>query len=83
MKLVRFAENGTARYGVLDGDIVRPTDATTLQDALAITGLDALPVPLKTLDLLAPVERPRKILGRGAKHSVFAECRVYMHSFDL
>jgi len=72
MKLVRFAENGTARYGVLDGDIVRPTDATTLQDALAITGLDALPVPLKTLDLLAPVERPRKILGIGVNYAAHA-----------
>ena len=72
MKLVRFAENGTARYGVVDGDSVRPTGATTLQDALAITGSDALPVPLKTLDLLAPVERPRKILGIGVNYAAHA-----------
>ncbi|MDX1293325.1 MAG: fumarylacetoacetate hydrolase family protein [Hyphomonas sp.] len=72
MKLVRFASENGARYGILVGDQVRPTGAETLQDALAITGSDAEPVPLASLDLLAPVARPRKILGIGVNYAAHA-----------
>ena len=72
MKLVRFAEKKGARYGILKGDKVHPTEAVTLQDALQLTGSDAPAIPLESLDLLAPVERPRKILGIGVNYAAHA-----------
>ena len=72
MKLVRFAEKKGARYGILKGDNVHPTEAVTLQDALQLTGSDAPAIPLQSLDLLAPVERPRKILGIGVNYAAHA-----------
>ncbi len=72
MRLVRFATTDGARYGILTGEHVTPTDARTLEDAMALTGSDAPPVPLASLDLLAPVERPRKILGIGVNYAAHA-----------
>jgi 2-keto-4-pentenoate hydratase/2-oxohepta-3-ene-1,7-dioic acid hydratase in catechol pathway len=72
MKLVRFAEKNSARYGILKGDKVHPTEAVTLQDALQLTGSVAPAIPLQSLDLLAPVERPRKILGIGVNYAAHA-----------
>ena len=72
MKLVRFAEKKGARYGILKGDKVHPTEAVTLQDALQLTGSDAPAIPMQSLDLLAPVERPCKILGIGVNYAAHA-----------
>lgn len=72
MRLVRFATTDGARYGILTGGHVTPTEARTLEDAMALTGSDAPPVPLASLDLLAPVERPRKILGIGVNYAAHA-----------
>lgn len=72
MRLVRFATTDGARYGILTGEHVTPTEARTLEDAMALTGSDAPPVPLASLDLLAPVERPRKILGIGVNYAAHA-----------
>jgi len=72
VRLVRFATTDGARYGILTGEHVTPTEARTLEDAMALTGSDAPPVPLASLDLLAPVERPRKILGIGVNYAAHA-----------
>jgi 2-keto-4-pentenoate hydratase/2-oxohepta-3-ene-1,7-dioic acid hydratase in catechol pathway len=72
VRLVRFETTDGARYGILTGEHVTPTEARTLEDAMALTGSDAPPVPLASLDLLAPVERPRKILGIGVNYAAHA-----------
>jgi 2-keto-4-pentenoate hydratase/2-oxohepta-3-ene-1,7-dioic acid hydratase in catechol pathway len=72
VRLVRFATTDGARYGILTGEHVTPTEARTLEGAMALTGSDAPPVPLASLDLLAPVERPRKILGIGVNYAAHA-----------
>lgn len=72
MRLVRFRGKDGNCYGILDGDVVRPIEATTLEDALSTTGSDAPGIALSDVELLAPVDRPRKILGIGVNYAAHA-----------
>ena len=72
MRLVRYEGLDGPRYGLLEGDVVRPTTARTLQGALTATASDEAAIPLSEVELLAPVERPRKILGIGVNYAAHA-----------
>ncbi|KCZ47392.1 fumarylacetoacetate hydrolase family protein [Hyphomonas pacifica] len=72
MRLVRYEGLDGPRYGLLEGDVVRPTTARTLQRALTATASDEAAIPLSEVQLLAPVERPRKILGIGVNYAAHA-----------
>ncbi|MAN47176.1 MAG: fumarylacetoacetate hydrolase family protein [Alphaproteobacteria bacterium] len=72
MRLVRYEGLDGPRYGLLEGDVVRPTTARTLQGALTATASDEAAILLSEVELLAPVERPRKILGIGVNYAAHA-----------
>ena len=72
MRLVRFTGKDGDRYGILRGESIRPIPAETLEDALQTTGSEAPAIALANVDLLAPVERPRKILGIGVNYAAHA-----------
>ena len=72
MRLVRYEGLDGPRYGLLEGDVVRPTTARTLQGALTATASDEAAIPLSEVELLTPVERPRKILGIGVNYAAHA-----------
>lgn len=72
MRLVRFRGKDGNCYGIFDGDVVRPIEATTLEDALSTTGSEAPGIALSDVELLAPVDRPRKILGIGVNYAAHA-----------
>ena len=72
MRLVRFTGKDGDRYGILRGESIRPIPAETLEDALQTTGSEAPEIALADVELLAPVERPRKILGIGVNYAAHA-----------
>ena len=72
MRLVRFTGKDGDRYGILRGESIRPIPAETLEDALQTTGSEAPAIALANVELLAPVERPRKILGIGVNYAAHA-----------
>ena len=72
MRLVRFTGKDGDRYGILRGESIRPIPAETLEDALQTTGSEAPEIALADVELLAPVERPRKILGIGGNYAAHA-----------
>lgn len=64
MKIVRFLEQGRARYGVLEGEAVRPLEGAPY-DGVRFAAQPA--IPLKGLRLMTPVE-PTKILAVGLNY---------------
>ena len=88
MKLVRFEVDGFTRVGVVLGDRVVPVTAYPTMLSLIEAGADGLArvttevegcegaVPLASVRLLAPIERPGKYLAIGmnyAKHLAEAD----------
>lgn len=64
MKIVRFLEQGRARFGVLEGEAVRPLEGAPY-DGVRFAAQPA--IPLKGLRLMTPVE-PTKILAVGLNY---------------
>lgn len=64
MKIVRFLEQGRTRYGVLEGEAVRPLEGAPY-DGVRFAAQPA--IPLKGLRLMTPVE-PTKILAVGLNY---------------
>lgn len=72
MKIVRYEHEGDWTYGILDGDDVLPTEARTLDAAISALPIDGARIALADVKLLAPVVRPRKILGIGVNYAAHA-----------
>lgn len=72
MRIVRYEQDGTEKFGMLDGERVLPTGAETLQEALTASPSPGEGVDLSSVNLLAPVARPRKILGIGVNYAAHA-----------
>lgn len=80
MRIARYDDGMTQRWGVIEDDRVRPIEGTIAQwsPALVASGFRDLPtleatVPLTTVRLLAPVEQTAKILGVGANYWMHLE----------
>jgi 2-keto-4-pentenoate hydratase/2-oxohepta-3-ene-1,7-dioic acid hydratase in catechol pathway len=67
MKVCRFRKGGAERYGLVEGDAVRPLSAAPWAGGLA----DGPAVPLAEVQLLAPVE-PSKIVCVGKNYEAHA-----------
>ena len=67
MKIVRYRDDGRARYGALEGDVIMPMEGEL--DALKKIAR-AKPVPLGTVRLIAPVT-PSKIVAAGLNYGQF------------
>lgn len=68
MRTCRFRHKGAERYGVVEGDAVRPLGAAPWAGGLP----EGRPVPLGELELLAPVE-PSKIVCVGRNYRAHAK----------
>ncbi len=84
MRLIRFDDGGTPRLGAVIGDAVRPLDVlhdryptmltliaggdAALAAAQAVIDGDGDSLPLSTLELLAPIERPGKFMAIGMNY---------------
>jgi 2-keto-4-pentenoate hydratase/2-oxohepta-3-ene-1,7-dioic acid hydratase in catechol pathway len=68
MRIVSFEQDGQARLGVVDGEVVRDagTDLTAVATGGPVVG------PLAGLTLLAPVPRPGKVVCIGRNYAVHA-----------
>ncbi len=71
MRLVRYQEGAAARFGRLADGTVTPVAATTLAGALRAPASGEA-FALDAARLLAPVERPGKILGIGVNYAAHA-----------
>lgn len=71
MRLMRFRHKGAVRYGILSGNEVTPVKGNDLASAIAGSP-DGPGIPLDAVDVLAPVERPGKILGIGVNYAAHA-----------
>ena len=71
MKLVRATHEGYNKYGILRGTYFIPLAADTLEAAFTAAE-SGPPVPLSEVEILAPVERPGKILGIGVNYAAHA-----------
>ena len=71
MRLMRFRNDGAVRYGILSGIGVTPVQGADLASAMAGRP-DGPEVPLAAVEVLAPVERPGKILGIGVNYAAHA-----------
>lgn len=67
MRICRYRRHGAERYGLVEGDAVRPLGAAPWQGGLA----EGAPVPLAEVQLLAPVE-PSKIVCVGKNYEAHA-----------
>ncbi len=72
MRIVRYEDAGTEKFGILQGARILPTGAQTLQEALTAQPRPGDGVSLDGVRLLAPVARPRKILGIGVNYAAHA-----------
>lgn len=70
MRIVRFAEGDRGRYGLVDGDFVRPLVAPPWETG-GNPELAGAPLEREGLSLLVPVE-PGKILGIGRNYRAHA-----------
>ena len=71
MRLVRFEFEGKTRFGALQAASVIPLAGDTIESALKASRSGEA-VPLNEVTLLAPVERPGKILGIGVNYAAHA-----------
>ncbi|KCZ89404.1 fumarylacetoacetate hydrolase family protein [Hyphomonas johnsonii] len=71
MRLARFERGKVTGFGVLQGEAVVPLAASTFEAALRASP-SGDPLPLATVRLLAPVEKPGKILGIGVNYAAHA-----------
>jgi 2-keto-4-pentenoate hydratase/2-oxohepta-3-ene-1,7-dioic acid hydratase in catechol pathway len=67
MRTCRYRHDGTERYGLVEGDAVRPLSAAPWAGGLP----EGPPVPLPAVELLAPVE-PSKIVCVGRNYGAHA-----------
>ena len=68
MRVCRYRRAGAERYGLVEGDAVRPLSAAPWAGGLP----DGAPVPLAGVTLLAPVE-PSKIVCVGRNYVAHAQ----------
>src|SRR5262249_42005907 len=81
MKVVKFRQNGLARFGVLSGAVVFPVPETTLPADVSIISSEGIqklrakgdgileaPLALASLKLEAPVHKPEKIICIGLNY---------------
>ncbi len=68
MRICRFRRHGADRYGMIEGDTVRPLGAAPWAGGLA----EGAPVPVAEVQLLAPVE-PSKIVCVGKNYAAHAK----------
>lgn len=81
MRLARFRGRAAPRWGFVEGDHIHPVaaDAPPLIDSLvgrALPGLRATAghaVPISEIQLLAPIERPGKVICVGLNYRAHAE----------
>ena len=89
MKLLRFKSGGAPRLGVMEGDRIVPLDAiegeyptmlsiiaggdTGLAKVKKAVATESERIPLDSVDLLAPIERPGKYLAIGMNFRKHAE----------
>jgi 2-keto-4-pentenoate hydratase/2-oxohepta-3-ene-1,7-dioic acid hydratase in catechol pathway len=71
MRLVRFQFDGKVQFGALKADAVVPLAGDTFDAALKATEAGK-PIPLNQVTLLAPVQKPGKILGIGVNYAAHA-----------
>ena len=73
MRLVRYEGTTGSEYGILQGSHVRPTGTNDLLEAMSASpSADEDALLLSGLSLLAPIARPRKILGIGVNYAEHA-----------
>lgn len=70
MRLVRFEQDGSVRWGVLEGDSVRPARTFRYEGPLE---LEARAIPLEALRLRAPVDPPRNVFCMGLNYLAHVE----------